>query len=97
VSDIIYNEPEIRKMIALLRETAAKYKEVQGACTSLGKQVEGGALIGAAGTNLVEAINQPLNNSLNRIITKLQERANYVERELEQHLRTVEQNRGLFG
>lgn len=83
-SRIQYNEPEIRTMIDILRQTAGQLRDLGDDMQSVARVVHDGALLGQAGEELYGAINSTLFGSINRLAERLDERANYVSRELDQ-------------
>jgi DNA-binding FrmR family transcriptional regulator len=74
-------EPEMDRMVEILIQSAAQFREVQGQMVALARMVEGGALVGQAGTALEQALGGTITASIERLATKLEERAKYVEKE----------------
>lgn len=83
-STLKYNETEIRTMIEILRQTAGQLRELGDDMQNVARFVQDGALLGQAGDELYNAINSTLFGATNRLAERLDERANYVSRELEQ-------------
>lgn len=88
---IQYREEDMRTMIDVLRKSSGQLKEVRGQMQSVSKQISDGALLGNSGTQFSQSINSSLFNSIDRMCNKLDERANYVERELQELLNVAQQ------
>ncbi|MDZ4764356.1 MAG: hypothetical protein SGI73_07355 [Chloroflexota bacterium] len=96
---MIYDEPQIRQMIEVLNKAAVDLDNVKGKMQDLARQINNGdegALVGDGGTDLFNAVNNTLSDRIDRLSTKLKERGDFVERELEEHLRAVQQSSGLY-
>ncbi|MCA9885826.1 MAG: hypothetical protein KC615_01765 [Anaerolineae bacterium] len=93
---IVVKENELEQMIVILRRSSAQLREVQGEMHAIAQKMEGGALIGVGGTEFVNGLNNNLSNSIEALAAKLEERAAYVQRELEQNQAARNQSRGRF-
>lgn len=96
---MIYDQPQIEQMIAILNRSAQELDQVKQKMQELARQVTNGsegALVGDGGDALYQAINNVLVDRIDRISVKLKERADFVQRELEQHLQAVQGNTQRF-
>jgi hypothetical protein len=96
---MIYDEPAIREMIDVLKKAAADLDNVKDAMQNLAKQInngDDGALEGDGGTDLAQAVNNTLSGKIDKLSIKLKERADFVQRELDEHLAAVQKAGALF-
>lgn len=99
MAEMIYDQEQIERMIEVLNKAAADLDGVKGKMQDLAKQINSGdegALVGEGGTELFNAVNNVLADRIDRLSVKLRERADFVQRELEQHLRAVQQSQGFY-
>lgn len=99
MSEMIYDQPAIEQMIEILNRSAQELDAVKGKMHDLARMVtdgDEGALVGEGGDALFQAINNTLTDRIDRLSVKLKERADFVQRELEQHLQAVQGNQQRF-
>lgn len=90
------NEAQVNQMIDLLRNTAKKLRDLQGETQSIARTIDDGALLGLAGQSFSRALTGPLNGSVERLAQKLEERANYVEKERDELKRAMAESGNLY-
>ncbi len=89
-SRIQYRERDMLEMIKTLRDSANQLRSVREKMQANARLIADGALIGKGGTEFQNAVNLTLCSSTDRLAQKLEERARYVERELEQLKRVTQ-------
>lgn len=93
---IAYHEPDIRQMIATLRRSAKELRDTQNQMRGIAKMLKDGVLLGQGGESFGNALSNTLVGSIERLAQRLEERANFVERELEQHIAAEAKSRSQF-
>lgn len=89
---IVYREQDMLDMIKVLRDSATQLRNIREKMQANARIIAEGALVGKGGTDLTNAVNLTLCSSLDRLAQKLEERARYVELELQQ-IKIVTQDR----
>ena len=96
--EIKMNYAQVDEMIALLRKTAQLLNsDFKAGLESTAKAIDGGALIGDAGTEFSSGIRGTLNPAIDRLAQKLEERARYVENEKAQLLAAISDSGNQYG
>jgi hypothetical protein len=90
---IQFREQEMREAIATMRRSAKELRDVIRQMQGVARNIENGALLGAGGEALQTAVQSTLCGSIDRLAQKLEERARFVEVELEQLLKAASQLR----
>lgn len=90
-------EAEVERMIQLLRRAANEFRDVGQQMQQAARAVDDGALLGQGGMMLAQALGQTLTGAIERLAQKMEERANFVEREKEQLKRAMGESGGLYG
>jgi len=83
-SRIQFREQDMLDMIKVLRDSVTQFRNVREKMRANARIIAEGALVGKSGTDLTNAVNLTLCSSLDRLAQKLEERAHYIELELEQ-------------
>lgn len=83
---------DMDRMSDMLIQSAGQLREVQEQMVAMARLVEQGALVGQGGDMLRQAVGNTLPAAIDRLATKLEERAKYVQKEKIEHQIAVGQS-----
>ena len=81
---IVYSEPELSQMIEALRLSARKLRNSKQNILLTASRIQDGAITGLSGNTLVGGLENGLSGAYESIADQLEQRARFIERELEQ-------------
>lgn len=93
VARIQFREEEMREAIGELRRCAREMRDSIEQMRGICRSVDDGALVGQGGTAMSGAVGRTLCTSTERLAQKMEERARFMETELEQLLQAASQLR----